>query len=355
MGMHPKFDYDDIFLLSDLIFSDNKEAVLRHMQMLNLIDERSIGNWMSLLPNPVGNDQRFLKLLDKLKLSVDPHVANYGHISISSPWGIVNNAINAARFFQIEHFLRFDNIRNLTALDFGSGVYRPLSVAIIMFVNGFKEVVAFEPFPPKADFPWLACLETANQIMQYPEKYNFSGINTASMLSNLARLDFSHIREKFIKLSQGETKAVDMGGIRMVNDITLIPEGGSDFQFSNAVLEHVPQLQEVMRVLWSKLSPNGVALHIFDFLDHRYYDDNSLHPYQKYYDGILDEINGLLPTEVETAFVTAGFNGAKVTAQTVPDHYFTGERQITGKYKNVPMSELQQHINMYYLTKAGSV
>lgn len=350
MGMHPKFEYENFFILSDLIFSEDKKAVFQRMRDLDLVDEFSIERWLALLPAPQPEDCRFVKLIDRLKLSVDPLIVDNGYMSISSPWAILKNIVAAMRIFD-ENFLSFENIRNLTALDFGSGIYRPLSVAIILFVNGFKGVQAFEPFAPKVDFSYLSCIEVASQIMQYPEKYNFSGIDESDMIANLARLNFRNIREKFSDLAAGRTTVVDMGGVRLVNDLGAIPDDSIDFQFSNAVLEHVPHFFNHMLLLWAKMSSRGIALHTVDYLDHRYYDNYSLHPFEKYYDGVLDEINGMLPSEMEAEFMAVGFNVKKIVAQMVPESYFSVKRKLTGKYKSVSLDELRQHINMYYLTK----
>jgi SAM-dependent methyltransferase len=168
-------------------------------------------------------------------------------------------------------------------------------------------------------------------------------------------LDLRSLDVKFQKLAAGETTTVDLGGVIFTNRIDAVPSGEVDIHFSNAVFEHVPDMGEVSRNLRRITSPGGVGYHIVDFVDHRYYDDATLSPFEKYYDGVLHEINGLLPSELEAAFIHDGWRLKKSRLQLVPDHFFENEtRSKVARYENAPVAELNQHINGYEFRLAAA-
>ncbi len=104
-----------------------------------------------------------------------------------------------------------------------------------------------------------------------------------------------------------------------------------------------------MHNLTNLIKPGGKGYHIVDFADHRHYDDISISPVQKYFDGVLDEINGLPPSSLERELTLAGFNINKFTAQNIPNIYISNDLPMIDFYKNFDISELLEHINFYKL------
>jgi hypothetical protein len=104
-----------------------------------------------------------------------------------------------------------------------------------------------------------------------------------------------------------------------------------------------------MQNLTTLIKLGGKGYHIVDFADHRHYDDKSISPVQKYYDGVLDEINGLPPSSLERELALAGFNINKFTAQKIPTAYISNELPMIEFYNNFDNSELLEHINFYKL------
>ena len=351
MGMHPKFQDEEFFVLSDLIFESDKSELMKGLSSKGLIGADNLDRWISLL-NPLQVDSpKWFKLIDQIKLKLDPCIRNGGYISEKSPLEIVANYKKFSSVFSQDSF-NIDRLRGKVALDFGAGVYRPLGVAIILYANGFDRVYAFEPYSIRADFGCASLIQIVGQALVNPENFNFSGISNEELVARVKSLNLVKINQRLKEFSANEAESVKLGGVELTSDIKTIPGKFIDVHFSNAVLEHVGDLDLYANNLRGITSENSVGYHIVDFLDHRYYDDNQLSPFEKYYDGVLDEINGLTPSEIEAKFLNNGWLLRKLVSQVVPDDYFAREsRRIIGKYSKFSIEELKQHVNCYELRK----
>jgi hypothetical protein len=130
-----------------------------------------------------------------------------------------------------------------------------------------------------------------------------------------------------------------------------VPARSIDLQFSNSVLEHVTQLQADFLTLRNKISKCGLGLHVVDYLDHRHYFDSNISPIEKYYDGELAGINGMLPPQLEAEVCSAGWDLKKYTAKRLPTELFSSDlRQMLPEIRSVPQHILTEHLNYYLLT-----
>jgi hypothetical protein len=347
MGMHPKFDDSDYFVFFELLFGGSKEKAIECLINKNLVSDSQKKAWLTFFDNI--KDSEKSKLIDYFKLNLDDMVEDGEYVCSKTPKQIVSNFYQCYRVFN-QRDLSVDYIRSKTILDFGAGVYRPLCVAAILYANGFDKAYAFEPYPLKHQFPIASLIQLIIKATISPSEYIFSGISSSEFVSRLKSLDTEHIHNKFKNFETGECNSISLGGVELINDISVIPDNYLDFQFSNAVLEHVSDLSYFFSKLKNITKSDGEGYHIVDFADHRYYDDNTISPMEKYYDGILDEINGLTPSQIETLILNAGWVANKCNAMTIPEDYHRNEqREIVDKYKNYSKEELFQHINYYQL------
>lgn len=354
MGMHPEFNREDSFVLVDMLFSHDKLKTLSQLIEKKLVSNESIPAWIRFLSELEKGSSRWFKTIDYLKVNVDPAIHEGGNISERSPLDIVTSYRGVSALFD-RAFFTPDNFRNKTAIDYGCGVFRPLGVAVILFVNGLDRVFAYEPFPLREGFAYASLMQVMNEMLVHPGRFDFSGIGESEIIRRLHSLNLKDIDVHLRKIASGEIRKFDLGGVIFTNSIDEVPSGEIDFHFSNAVFEHIPDMGELSRILQRIASPDSIGYHIVDFVDHRYYDDSSLSPFEKYYDGYLHEINGLLPSELEAPFINTGWNLNKATLQIVPESFFAREtRKIIARYENTPMSELSQHINGYEFRKADA-
>jgi SAM-dependent methyltransferase len=352
MGMHPKFERQDSFVLADALFSEEKLDVVRTLIDKRLISLDNLGAWEKLLTALRIDSPMWFKLIDHIKIRIDGSLSRGGYISEKSPLEIIGNYKVSSLSFN-PTFFQYENFKGKTALDFGSGVYRPFSVATILFANGFDRVYSFEPFRLKDDFPYASFMRLINEMLVRPGRFDLSGIGEDEILKRVRSLDLRDLDRSIERLDRREISTIDLGGVLFTNDISLLPAGQIDVHLSNAVLEHVTDIPQLSADLERITAPDGVGYHLVDYLDHRYYDDSSLSPFEKYYDGVLDEINGLTPSELEGLILHGGWNLDKLTLLAVPDEHFAREqRTLIPRYAKYPMAELKQHLNCYQFRRA---
>jgi hypothetical protein len=355
MGMHPKFEQEDSFLLADILFSPEKLDVVKQLIDRKLVSIENLAAWSGLLSTLSINSTTWFKVIDYLKIKIDPVISSGGYISERSPLEIIANYKAGSSAFDND-FFNHKNFKGKTALDFGSGVYRPFNAAIILFSNGFDRVYSFEPFALKNSFPYASLMQLVNEMLVRPARFDFSGIGEDAILARVRSLDLRNIDKSLERLSKNEIDSIDVGDVFFTSNIAKIPDGAIDVHLSNAVLEHVEDMRRYSQALQKITTACSVGYHVVDYLDHRYYDNNSLSPFEKYYDGVLYEINGLTPSELEWIFTEDKWMLRKITLKTVPDQYFEKEeRSIIARYSKYPMSELTQHLNCYEFKKSKQV
>lgn len=352
MGMHPGFEQEDSFILADILLNPERMDVLNQLIGRNLVSGENVQAWVSFLSDLKIDSTPWFKALDYLKVKIDPLITGGGYISEKAPVDIVNNFKIGASVFD-SNFFSHANFRGKTALDFGSGVYRPLCVALILYANGFDRVYSFEPFALKDRFPYASLMQMMNEMLVRPSKFDFSGIGENELVERVRSLDLRNIDTLLGKLGKGEIDHLDLSGVLFTNNIDHIPSGKVDVHFSNAVLEHVRDLSQVSYILNRVTTTDSVGYHVVDYLDHRYYDDTTLSPFEKYYDGVLDEINGLTPSELEGILLGNEWTLRKLTFCVVPEVQFAREkRAIIGRYAKYSAEELSEHVNCYEFRKA---
>jgi hypothetical protein len=351
MSMHPHFEEDPITLLASLGFSGDKEKIIDKLIELKFFDFKNKFTLMQKFSNEEVSHDRVVNIATALKLIIDPIVSNDGVISSARSLNLINNIVSSINYFN-STYLNIQNIKGKTALDFGSGIYNPLAVSIIKYINGFEKAFSFEPYPIKLDYSYSSTIEIITNILQQPNNYNFSGIDSQEIILRVNKLNLIDLRNKFYSFASGASNQLNLGPVILLNDMNYLHDNSVDFQSSNAVLEHVNEFEEYVLLMHKKMKIDGIGLHIVDFLDHRHYENRLLHPYEKYYDEILEEINGLTPHEMEIIFVKVGFITSKLVAKTVPLEYFTNEkRSMKGKYLSSNQDQLREHLNYYYLRK----
>lgn len=351
MGMHPKLKSKNFHDFYNLIFGVNKDRSIQYLLDHKLIDASQVANWTNHLSALEPNSPIWFELQDHFKINIDAQIIKGGHISSKSSLDIIKNYKYASQIFNSKIFSDNSN-RGKIALDFGSGVYRPLGVAALLYINGFDHVYAYEPFPIKLDFAIISFNEILKNIIDNPADYNISSINNDELLIRTKSLLVSNLGELLSDFYSNNTKKIRIGGISLISDIELIQDNIIDVHFSNAVLEHVSNMESNLNQLRRITTPECIGFHIVDFLDHRYYDDPGISPLEKYYDGHLDEINGLTPSELEKKFIENNWKIRKINTQTVPSHVITNDsRSIISRYSSFSQSELLEHINFYEFNK----
>jgi len=352
MGMHPKHDRSaEIANFYALLFEDDKASALAFLQAQGLIDAAALPRWQALCEAWQGAGIARAEACDYFRAALAARPEDGVLLPARRTLQIIANyraaiARFGARFSQVE------DLRGKVALDFGAGVYSPLTASAVLYCNGFERAYAFEPFPIHPTFVQTAWLTLINGMIDQPAPYLFSGIAPDEFLARARSLLLPGLSDALQAFARRETVSLALGGVVLVSDMAALPRGGIDVHFSNSVLEHVDDIGLYFDRLAACAAPGGQGFHIVDFCDHRHYDDPRLHPMEKYYDGVCHEINGLLPAAMEAAIAGAGWRLAKETRQVVPLTYFEQEmRRLLPPYASASMAELEQYVNYYHVTR----
>ena len=70
-----------------------------------------------------------------------------------------------------------------------------------------------------------------------------------------------------------------------------------------------------------------------------------------YYDGVLADINGLRPSDIERIFLDAGFIGTSLTRMNAPSTMGPDLRRLTSTYAGYSVQDLSVWVRSYILRK----
>lgn len=351
MPMHPAVESYALFPLLETLFSDARGAALERLVEQGFVAEQARGHWEAELQKPQYN-KGIADLLALTKLMVDPKAAAQGKLASKEPLVVLSHLrplMGAAS--QLGHDYSLEGIRQRTIMDFGGGIYYPLSTAVVLHANGYRQAISYEPFEIKIDFAVASLFELLRAMFETPARFCFSGIEAQEMKYNLARLDFEGLADKLARLNRHEVDHIDLGGVLLANRRDAVAPASVDTIFSNSVLEHVGDLADELAWHQRILRPNGMCFHTVDFVDHRYYFDNTLNAMEMYYDGVLDEVNGLRPSQMEALFLGAGFACGKYNKLALPAQFVDPQRPMTPAFAALPQHDVFEWVNGYMLRK----
>lgn len=351
MPMHPRVEDYDLFLAMELPFVDVRDELMEKLILKGFIDEHTRPIWESELAKPQYRSN-IGDLVAATKLMIDPKASADGKLSSKEPLSILAHLaplLDAAR--RLGHDYSLPAIAKRTIMDYGSGIYGPLSASVVLFANGFGKAISYEPFELRIDFVVAGLFELIKSIFEHPARFRLPGIGTPSLKENLARLEFENLPDRLGQLNRREIAALDLGGVILTNRPDTIADASVDTIFSNSVLEHVEDL--VSELAWHRriLTERGLCFHTVDFVDHRYYFDKSLNILEMYYDGILDEINGLRPAQMEAMFLANGFGCGKLQKLAVPESLIDRSRPIKAPFSELTRDSIFEWCNGYILQK----
>ncbi len=350
MGMHPLNKINDHGVLWNVLFGDDREDQLNKMCDLGLIDHSHISKWRNFLQPLTPKSREWANTIDDLFFKTSKILENNSYISTKSPRDIASNLLRAANIFDDKINL-IENLRGKIFLDVGSGVYRTFNVSMILYCNGVDKAFAFEPYPLKTDFVFYSYQKMIEHMSNCPEDFIFSGISIDEFIGRLKTFIIPNSFKKIKELNDNPNGILNIGGVTFFRNLLDVPRNSVNIHFSNAVLEHINELSNFILQLKDVVCSDSIGLHIVDFLDHRHYNDSTISPVEKYFDGILDEINGFTPSELEEILISADWNIKKYEALHIPDSYILlDSRKKVDRYSTKPLKDLNQHINFYKMT-----
>lgn len=356
MPMHPALQPQPLAPVLDLLFTPDPEPALQALVNAGLLQPEQLPAWRAAR-RPVGRAADNGDLATQAKLLVDAQAGQRGKLAPSEPLAVLGQLLPLLQAAQSQGLALDAAARaGQRVLDLGAGLFYPLSTAALLHANGLGEAWAYEPFAVQPEFAEAALLELQRAVAREPERFRcFPDSPPAPELkARLARLDLHRLAERIEELNQGRCERVDLGGVTLFQRPAALPDQQLDWVFSNSVLEHIDDLAGSLAWQRRLLKPGGWAFHTVDFVDHRHYFDRSLHPLQCLFDGVLDAINGLRPSQMEALFMGAGFTCFKRQKLQLPAGLLDTAPPFVPRFEALRgRPELYEWVNGYLLRSPG--
>jgi predicted SAM-dependent methyltransferase len=126
-----------------------------------------------------------------------------------------------------------------------------------------------------------------------------------------------------------------------------VPDGGVDFLFSNAVLEHIrlAEFADTVREMRRVLKPTGVASHVIDFRDHLQYALNNLRFSERTWESKFMASSGFYTNRItwptmEKIFQRAGFIVELYSCERWPGGLPTRQTKMASPFRELPAEDL---------------
>lgn len=345
---------DSLFsVLTDLLLPETRVSALNTLAQQGFLDDGVMPKWVEELSRRRYQPRYLSGLVVQEKLRVDYALRQVGgELTPVKTRAILDNFVRALMACGVAPQPSPAVAEGRRILDFGAGVWSSLSSSIVLYANGFLQAEAFEPFPVDPGMVTESVFQTVRWLMEDPAAYAWFGAAPRDIKARLCDLDLSGLEERLVRFNERQVDAVSLGPVVLRNSLDGVADATYDYIFSNSVLEHVQDFPGMLRRQHALLKPDGVCVHTIDFSDHRANDGDreTTNSFQLYYDGILDEINGLRPSEVEILFGQGGFNGAKVNVMSAPEGYVDLDA-VQGRYRGFSEADLSVVVNSYVLRK----
>jgi ubiquinone/menaquinone biosynthesis C-methylase UbiE len=161
------------------------------------------------------------------------------------------------------------------------------------------------------------------------------------LLSNIASFDLA-------KLRAGDEAGIDPQRFTYLQNSAesiSLPDGVADVVYSNAFLEHVPDMDAVARELARITRPGGLNIHGIDGKDHRHYADANIPPLKfleiSSNEPIVEICNRIRPLAIPAVFERHGFTVVEQEVFERIDVTDEMRMQFAEPYRSMPQDHLE--------------
>lgn len=203
---------------------------------------------------------------------------------------------------------RYGSMIGKTYMDLGCGSHHPYGTSAVMFLNGAARTIAFDAKGTDKQRAAEALYDLLADCAVDPDSWRFSSISRQDFLNNIYRFNIPALKEGDLK-----TGIAGLPIEHVVDDIYAnnIPADLVDFMSSRAVLEHFLDFPKALSEIKRMMSPGGIACHVIDLVDHRYYANPDKYHYWSFLaedDDWSDSVcNRLRHSEIRKCVEQAGF------------------------------------------------
>jgi hypothetical protein len=156
-------------------------------------------------------------------------------------------------------------------LELGCGAHDPISLPVYFYLNGIAPAIGVDLLPPRTDyFSAISMYEILVNMKMFPGRYTWAGRKPFEIMTALRQVDTASFERGDF---WGGLERLD-GNVRLINEdllICSIAPASIALLTSFAVLEHVGDIDAILRRTYELLAPGGIAYHFNDLADHRSY------------------------------------------------------------------------------------
>ena len=201
------------------------------------------------------------------------------------------------------------SLNNTNVVDIGSGSVNPYGRMFTHILAGANRCYCFEPEPIYNEILAIKALaDIFDCCINNPTTiFRDYQIDRHQILDNSYGFDIK-------LLLDGDSAGINSSKLTLHQQSatsTFLNSSSIDLVVSNSVLEHIEDLNELIKEMYRITKPGGFGAHGVDFRDHRIYFDTNIHPLESLkFDSaepIVFGINRLRPHEIETIFKANGF------------------------------------------------
>lgn len=284
-------DHDVLLLFSHLFYPHKRPAALKSLVANGLLPANAVKRIEELLAEGRYSYRAMFRSIGQMKVDLDEFTLTHVHNKLRPL-----EAVETIKKYMTSRPNLFShaNLAGRTVLDFGSGIFSPLKVGILLYVNGAGDVTSFEPAGWRPRFVRNSIATLISEIHLNPEAFNVSGISDCELRRRLADLRFPG-PEGYAQ------QVIDLGPVRCVSNFDFTAHVEEfDLILSTSVFEHVQNFGDEIRNHLSALKRGGCSINRIDFTDHRHASPNH-YPFGFYYDGHSAGCNLLRVSDLQAA------------------------------------------------------
>jgi hypothetical protein len=156
-------------------------------------------------------------------------------------------------------------------VELGCGAHDPAALSTFFYLNGLTPAYGVDLLEPRTDFfSALSMYDILANVKMFPGRYVWKGLKPFDILVRLRDIAVAEFED-----GNFQAGIESMGGaVRLICDDFLdcaIAPGSIALLTSFAVLEHVKDIDAIMRRCFQLMAPGGIAYHFNDLADHRSY------------------------------------------------------------------------------------
>lgn len=168
----------------------------------------------------------------------------------------------------ISAFKKYKTNFHESYMEMGCGVYSPLGVSTVMYLNGIENCIAIDKHGTDRTRSAEALYDLLAACALEPKRWNMTGQKQTEYFKRLHAFNIGALQNGNLSKGVANTPLV-----YMYSNLESVPIADNTMMFisSRATLEHIMDFRQGMKELYRIMKPRGVSLHSIDLVDHRIY------------------------------------------------------------------------------------